>query len=106
MKDATLLWLWCRPAAAAPIRPPSLGTSICPGYSPKKQKKKKIKEKKKRNFSLLRAKLLQSCSFLSTASPYWLRNKQSSDFSGGKGFTQGGMAPCETDPWVIKSEAV
>ena len=27
--DLVLLWLWCRLAAAAPIRPPSLGTSIC-----------------------------------------------------------------------------
>ena len=29
VKDLALLWLWCRSAAAAPIRPPSLGTSIC-----------------------------------------------------------------------------
>ena len=34
-----MLWLWCRPAAAAPpIQPPSLGTSICCGCGPKKRK--------------------------------------------------------------------
>ena len=27
--DPVLLWLWRRLAATAPIRPPSLGTSIC-----------------------------------------------------------------------------
>ena len=39
--DAALLWLWCRPAAVALIRPPSLGTSICRECRPKKEKKKK-----------------------------------------------------------------
>ena len=34
--DLALLWLWCRPAAVAPIGPPSLGTSICHRYGPKK----------------------------------------------------------------------
>ena len=48
-----LLLPWCRPAAAAPIRPlawepPSLGTSMC---GPKKTKKKK-KKKKKRDMGL------------------------------------------------------
>ena len=38
--DPELLWLWCRPAAAAPMGPPSLGTSICYGCDPKKRKKK------------------------------------------------------------------
>ena len=33
-----LAWLWCRPAAAAPVWPPSLRTSICHRYSPKKKK--------------------------------------------------------------------
>ena len=45
--DPTLLWLWCRLAAAAPIQHPSLGTSICCGCSPKKTKKKKKKKKEK-----------------------------------------------------------
>ena len=39
--DPALLWLWCRPEATAPMRPPSLGTSICRGCGPKKTKKKK-----------------------------------------------------------------
>ena len=34
--DPVLLWLWCRPAAVAPIRP------LCCGCSPKKKKKKII----------------------------------------------------------------
>ena len=41
--DPVLLWLWCRPAATAPIRPPSLGTSTCCECSPQKTKKKKQK---------------------------------------------------------------
>ena len=41
--DPALPWLWCRPAAVALIRPPNLGTSICRGCSPKKDKKKKKK---------------------------------------------------------------
>ena len=44
--DPALLWLWCRPAAAAPIQP-LLGTSIChKGAGLKRQKKKKKKRKK------------------------------------------------------------
>ena len=43
--DLALLWLWHRLAAAAPIQPLSLGTSICPGCGPKIEKKKK-KERK------------------------------------------------------------
>ena len=39
VKDLMYLWLWCRPAAAAPIQPPSLGTSICHKRGPKKKKK-------------------------------------------------------------------
>ena len=45
VKDLALLWLWCRPAATALIRPPSLGTSICHGSSPRKGKKAKKKKK-------------------------------------------------------------
>ena len=41
-KDPTLLWLWCRPAAAAPTWAPSLGTSICPRCNSKKTKQTKI----------------------------------------------------------------
>ena len=42
---AVLLWLWCRLAATAPIRPPNLGTSICRGCSQKETKEKVIKLK-------------------------------------------------------------
>ena len=38
--DPTLLWLWRKLAAVAPIQPPSLGTSICPRYGPERQNKK------------------------------------------------------------------
>ena len=34
-QDLVLLWLWCRLAAVALIGPPSLGTLICHGCSPK-----------------------------------------------------------------------
>ena len=39
--DPALLWPWCRPAAMAPVGPPSLRTSMCWRCSPKKIKKKK-----------------------------------------------------------------
>ena len=39
--DPMLLWLWCRWVATALISTHSLRTSICPGNSPKKTKKKK-----------------------------------------------------------------
>ena len=38
--DLALLWLWCRPATVALIRPLALGTSICCSYGSKKQKNK------------------------------------------------------------------
>ena len=40
VKDLASLWLRCRPAAAAPIQPPSLGTSIRNRCIPKKNFKK------------------------------------------------------------------
>ena len=42
--DLALLWLWRRLAAVAPIRPPSLGITICRECDPKKQKKKRERE--------------------------------------------------------------
>ena len=39
VKDPAWLWLRCRPAAIAPIRPPSLGTSICRGCGLNKTKR-------------------------------------------------------------------
>ena len=41
--DALLLWLWCRPAAAADSTP-NLGASICRRCGPKKTKEKKKTE--------------------------------------------------------------
>ena len=50
MMLGSLLWLWCRPAAAAPIGPPAWGISVCSRCANKKTKKKKKKKKKpKRN---------------------------------------------------------
>ena len=54
--DPALLWLYCSPAAAAPIQPlawglplePSLGLCICHGCDPKNEKKKKKKKKNKK----------------------------------------------------------
>ena len=46
--DLALLWLWCRPAATAPIQPLALGTSICHGSGPRKGKKTKKKEKRRK----------------------------------------------------------
>ena len=43
--DPALQWLWCRPAIVPPIGPPSLGTSICHRFSPKKQNKTKKQKK-------------------------------------------------------------
>ena len=41
--DPVWLWLRCRLAAVAPIRPPSLGTSTCHGCDPPQKTKKKQK---------------------------------------------------------------
>ena len=37
--DPALLWLWCWPAAIAPIQPLAWEISICYRWSPKKQNK-------------------------------------------------------------------
>ena len=44
-----MLWLWCRPAAAAPIRPIAWEHSYAAGMALKRQKTKD-KKKKKRKF--------------------------------------------------------
>ena len=41
--DPALLWLWYRAGSYSSDSTPSLGTSICLGFGPKKQKKKKKK---------------------------------------------------------------
>ena len=49
--DPTLLWLWCRPAAVAPIRPLAREPPYATGVALKKDKKdtykKNLKKKKK-----------------------------------------------------------
>ena len=42
--DLAWLWLWCRLVAAAPTRPPSLGTSICLRCGPNPPPQKKTKK--------------------------------------------------------------
>ena len=41
--DLTLLWLWCRLAAAAPVQPPDWELPCAAGVALKKVKKKKKK---------------------------------------------------------------
>ena len=45
VKDSMLLWLWCRPAAVAPIRPLAREPPYAEGAALKRQKKKKKKVK-------------------------------------------------------------
>ena len=47
VKDVALLWLWCRPAATAPIWPLALELPYAMGAALKIPKKKKRKERKK-----------------------------------------------------------
>ena len=49
--DLALLWLWCRAAATAPIRP-LVWDSICPKCGPKKTKRQKKKKKNVLNESI------------------------------------------------------
>ena len=53
--DPTLLWLWCRPAATAPIRPLAWELPYVMGAALEKdkKKKKKKKERKKETWSYL-----------------------------------------------------
>ena len=44
--SSVLLWLWCRPAAVAPIQPLAWELPYAMGVDLKKQKKKKKKKKK------------------------------------------------------------
>ena len=47
--DPTLLWLWCRPVATAPIRPPARETPYAMGAALEKTKKTPKKQKTKNN---------------------------------------------------------
>ena len=42
VKDLALLWLWCRPAATAPIRPLARESPYATGAALEKKKKKKV----------------------------------------------------------------
>ena len=44
--DPELLWLWCRPAATAPIRPLAWESTYAVGMALEKAKKQKTKNKK------------------------------------------------------------
>ena len=48
VKDPVLLWLWQQAVGYSSDLTPSLGTSICHGYGPRKDKKKERKEKEKK----------------------------------------------------------
>ena len=54
VKDLVLLWLWCRPAAVAPIQPLAWELPYAVGAALKSQKKKK-KKKKKSGISLTKS---------------------------------------------------
>ena len=45
--DLSLLWLWCRPAAVAPIRPLAWEPPYVMGAALKREKKRKKEKKKK-----------------------------------------------------------
>ena len=59
--DMTLLWLWCRPAATAPIHPLAGEPPCAMGVALKKKKKKKlgfcVKEQKLRKYKLLQKQI-------------------------------------------------
>ena len=46
VKDLALLWLWCRPAAVAPVRPLAWELPYARGAALKRKKKKKREKKK------------------------------------------------------------
>ena len=52
VSDLMLLWLWCRPAAAAPIQPLAWEPPCAAGV-PLKKKKKERKKKEKKSEALL-----------------------------------------------------
>ena len=58
--DPALLWLWRRPAATAPIRPPAWEPPYAAGATLKRQKdqKKKKKRKKEKKFQHSSQKLM------------------------------------------------
>ena len=51
--DPTLLWLWCRPVAAAPIQTLAWEPPYATGVAQKTAKRQKKKKKKVHNFLFL-----------------------------------------------------
>ena len=50
--DLALLWLWCRPAASAPIQPLAWEPPNAMAVAPKRQKKKKKRKKEKKKIRI------------------------------------------------------
>ena len=48
--DLVLLWLWCRPAAAAPVQPLALELPYAEGVALEKEKRGKLKKRKFQQF--------------------------------------------------------
>ena len=51
--DLALLWLWCRPAAVAPIRPLAREPPYAAGEALKRQRTKKERSWRKKEFALV-----------------------------------------------------
>jgi len=51
--DPTLLWLWRRPVATAPIRPLAWEPPYAAGVAQEMAKRQKKKEKRKRKYKLI-----------------------------------------------------
>jgi len=66
--DPALLWLWCRLAATAPIRPLAWEPPYTTGAALEKAKRQKKKKKKKKCHELLPLQLL-NLFFLFTSTP-------------------------------------
>ena len=63
--DPTLLWLWHRPVATAPIRPLAWEPPYATGSGPRKGKKKK-RQKIKRKFNEAMRKLREEATIVDT----------------------------------------
>ena len=88
--DLVLLWLWCRQAAVAPIRPLAWEPPYAAGEALRKQKKKKKKKEKKSDFLTVpllltlhrimqRKQFFYPSSFLPSSPPHQIRSFQARD---------------------------
>ena len=59
--DPALMWLWCRPAATAPVGPLAWGHPYITDTALKRQKDKKKKKKKKRERENTFAQSVAAC---------------------------------------------